>query len=30
VLFKDRQLVFSGVLWGLAVWWAITNKPLPT
>ena len=26
LLFKDPQLVFSGVLWGGAVWWAIANK----
>lgn len=27
LLFKDPQLVFSGLLWGLTVWWAIANKP---
>ena len=26
LLFKDPQLVLSGVLWGSAVWWAIGNK----
>lgn len=26
LLFKDTQLVLSGVLWGVAVWWAIGNK----